>query len=983
MSVSRTTDDLTRSAFGCGLAAGPRALLGLGGGAIDADLVAAARRAGQAKIDALEVDDAARGELGRVLDAAVRALAGEVVATPAPKTTKVDSGGSPESPRRPKAPAQVTAAQLTPFDRQILSILVSGGGWNGRTRVLIAGLSQRVGVNAATLRKVVIGLAGFMRNQGVAGTLGEISRDAPVVKVAGLEAEVDPDVDATRPGGVGHPRLATVLVLFVLLAVFFGVVLIQVLTAPSPVVRRQEARRLEVEAAMARADQSSRAGVGDAYVVTDSIREGRARPRRFARVPDLKGRSAASAVLAASRVPDLMDGLEAIERKLRLRPDALPEGDELVWREAVAALADCWPILGETRRRESLSTLNRVLAAANDVSVGRRLFGAADAIAVDDSLASQEIWRRPFQAGWLATMVGDADLPPVVRERARDSLGGSLLDAIDRVPDGRGFVFDRAALAMLDRLVPDLVASVGVLPPDDEAAAWERWFEAQRELRRDRERQAAMLAVVDALLEQNRGLATDGRPLDLLGRVVLQEVDWSSGGPAPDVLAEAYAVWSGSEKVDDEAFWVLASLLVGPAGLGWYEADFVPDPDLGSAERTRRLGATLAAWPKAVRLSVEGELRAVNAALLDRLQRLERRIEADLDVATTSTDRMVALLAAERAALAAVCLAEGREVEAEAIIGTLIEQVERGRLDIDLDLDRGSGIAVRANDGAWASAFDAARRNRTDRLELVQVLGSEVANDLGPRDAGALALAVWSDPDEEIRRLAKDVVLRNFSDGPTTSLALLDTVGRAGRSESATRFIEALADVELPSRRDPDSISRRRLALARHVAGLNGGGGDDRRLIEWLTDEITDVTSRRAGLRSMAQGTSGVRRPDAAASAAAVANRDVASSLFLAIDTTRTLREIDARWRARESLAEDGIQRTVASHLAELEFLAFMLQARLPSRAAAIGGDVARLQAAIVASADGIDQAARAALAISELERRPLVPDRGSMEGSG
>ncbi len=980
MSASRTTDDLTRSAFGCGLAAGPRALLGLGGGAIDADMVAAARRSGQAKIDALEIDDAARGELGRVLDAAVRALAGEVAATPAPKI-KVDAGGSPESPLRPKAPSQVTASQLTPFDRQILSILVSGGGWNGRTRVLIAGLSQRVGVNAATLRKVVIGLAGFMRNQGVAGTLGEISRDTPVVKVAGLETEVDPDVDATRPGGVGDTRLATVLVLFVLLAVFFGVVLIQVLTAPSPVVRRQEARRLEVEAAMARADQSSKAGVGDAYVVTDSIREGRARPRRFARVPDLKGRSAASAILAASRVPDLMDGLEAIERKLRLRPDALPEGDELVWREAVAALADCWPILGETRRRESLSTLNRVLAVANDASVGRRLFGAADAIAIDDSLAPQEIWRRPFQAGWLATMVGDADLPPVVRERARDILGGSLLDAIDRVPDGRGFVFDRAALAMLDRLVPDLVASVGVLPPDDESAAWERWFEAQRELRRDRERQAAMLAVVDALLEQNRGLATDGRPLDLLGRVVLRELDWSSGGPAPEGLAEAYAVWSGSEKVDDEAFWVLASLLVGPAGLGWYEADFVPDPDLGSTERARRLGATLAAWPKAVRLSVEGELRAVNAALLDRLQSLERRIEADLDLATTSTDRMVALLAAERAALAAVCLAEGREVEAEAIIGTLIEQVERGRLDIDLD--RGSGIAVRANDGAWASAFDAARRNRTDRLELVQVLGSEVANDLGPRDAAALALAVWSDPDEEIRRLAKDVVLRNFSHGPTTSLALLDTIGRAGKSESATRFIEAIADVELPSRRDPDSISRRRLALARHVAGLNRDGGADRRLIEWLTDEITDVTSRRAGLRSMAQETSGVRRPDAAASAAAVANRDVASSLFLAIDTTRTLREIDARWRARESLAEDGIQRTVASHLAELEFLAFMLQARLPSRAAAIGGDVARLQAAIVASADGIDQAARAALAISELERRPLVPDRGSMEDSG
>ena len=417
---------------------------------------------------------------------------------------------------------------------------------------------------------------------------------------------------------------------------------------------------------------------------------------------------------------------------------------------------------------------------------------------------------------------------------------------------------------------------------------------------------------------------------------------------------------------------MLASLLAGPAGIGWYQPGFVPDPALGRTERRRRLSLALGAWPETDRLQLDGERRAVDAALLSSLESAESEIRATLDAAETPLERLQALLAAENAAMVAASLAEGRAFEA----GQAIEAMERA---MTLEFDDGvprrrGGSRDRAIDGAWATEFEAQRRNQSERLRLVRSLESDRYEDLGPRDSATLALAVWADPDDDVRQAARDAVLRRFSDDPEVALALLDTIGRAARGEDVTRFVEAFTETALPSRRDPGYVEQRRLAMARVAARLNRDAGFNRQAIESLTDEIGDVVDRRAAMRGLTASSSGVAGAAQAATTAAEATRAMASNLFLAIETSRTIEEIDRRWRARTALAEDDLQRTIAAHLAELEFLVFALQAELPSRSREIGDLAAKLEEEIFGSRDPIAQAALAALAISEIERGRLVP---------
>lgn len=973
-------DRYVRMVFGCGVAAGPRALLGLDAESIDPEMVETAAEARRRRIDELDVEDDVKVELARLLDAAARVLS-ESEAARASSASRDSPVApvrtTPVHPRPLRTARRVSASQLTPFDRQVLAILVAGGGWNGRTRVLISGLAQQLGVNATTLRKVVIGLAGFMRHEGGVGTLEELSRvreDRPTAGPASIESvaatsEVGGPFDRARIG----LRVGSVLTLFVLLAVFFGVVLLQVLTAPSPVVRRQEARRLEVEAAMARADLEGREARSDEYVVRESIRKGRALPRRFDRVPDLGASPSEPAILAASRLRTAAEPIAGLARRLRVRPERLSDEDAALWRETVASIADCWPLLPEIERQDVVAGLTSVFEAATDATVRRRLFRGADAIVARGSLEPLDVWRRSFHRGWMAALAADGRLPAEVRGRARDVVASIVAAPPSVDVDADRSVFHRAAVAELDAIAPDMVDAIGREGPAFDAEIWERWFDAQRELRADRDHQAAMLAVVRTLLERNRELATDGRSLDLLGRLVLREVDWSSNGPDPAALADAYAAWFRAETIDDEAIWVLASLLAGPAGIGWYQPEFVPDPALGRTERRRRLSLALGAWPQTDRLQLDGERRAVDAAHLSSLESAESEIRATLDAAETPLERLQALLAAENAAMVAASLAEGRAFEA----GQAIEAMERA---MTLEFDDGvprrrGGSRDRAIDGAWATEFEAQRRNQSERLRLVRSLESDRYEDLGPRDSATLALAVWADPDDGVRQAARDAVLRRFSDDPEVALALLDTIGRAARGEDVTRFVEAFTETALPSRRDPGYVEQRRLAMARVAARLNRDAGFNRQAIESLTDEIVDVVDRRAAMRGLtSSSSSGAAGAAQAATAAAEATRAMASNLFLAIETSRTIEEIDRRWRARTALAEDDLQRTIAAHLAELEFLVFAVQAELPSRSREIGDLAAKLEEEIFGSRDPIAQAALAALAISEIERGRLVP---------
>ncbi|MDG2021728.1 MAG: hypothetical protein P8J59_07240, partial [Phycisphaerales bacterium] len=258
---------------------GPRAILGLGQGDIDADILDASLRTrlraihGQA--DQFEV--ATIQEACRVVEAAASALRssvspsrsplppvrlpkaptepsvtppkpeGPIASRVKPKGVESDSSETTRSSRRSvpvKPTPRVTEAHLTPFDRLVLSVLVAGGGWNSRTRGIIAGMAAQVGLDAATLRRVVEGLAGFMRDKGSEGTIGETAMVAtPILRnpsrIESAVLRVSDGITREFRGDSAASRLRLT-ILFGSLAIFFGAILVIVLTAPSPGVRNIE-----------------------------------------------------------------------------------------------------------------------------------------------------------------------------------------------------------------------------------------------------------------------------------------------------------------------------------------------------------------------------------------------------------------------------------------------------------------------------------------------------------------------------------------------------------------------------------------------------------------------------------------------------------------------------------------------------------------------------------------------------------------------
>ena len=170
--------DPVHELLGVSRVSGPRAILGLGQGDIDSDILDASLRtrlkAIRGQADQFEV--ATIQEACRVVEAAASALrssalpsrsslppvrpkrdsdevpvsapkpAGPIASRVKPRGSESERPENPGATRRPmpvKPTPRVTEAHLTPFDRLVLSVLVAGGGWN----------SEPVGSSRAWRRK--------------------------------------------------------------------------------------------------------------------------------------------------------------------------------------------------------------------------------------------------------------------------------------------------------------------------------------------------------------------------------------------------------------------------------------------------------------------------------------------------------------------------------------------------------------------------------------------------------------------------------------------------------------------------------------------------------------------------------------------------------------------------------------------------------------------------------------------------------------
>ncbi len=975
--------------LGCTRAAGPRAILGLGDGPIDSDTLEAAlatrRRMVQSNASTRGLAEAAISEL-EAAAAALRpgATAGRGRSAPVPPirptrpsvTAPPPSGpiaGRPKTPVRPTP--RITAAHLTPFDRLVLSILVSGGGWNGRTRVLVAGLAHKAGLDAATLRRVVSGLASFMREQGVAGTFGEVARaehrPAPPPPAPGrLESTVLRVAEGVGREFRGDTRSSfyRLVTLFGLVAVFFGIVLVTALTAPSPVVRDTNIRRQEAEERRTRRLEEEAAATDPTHTVVPSTRPGVVRPVAFARPPMLRGDARPeTVVLELGRVPSALDDLSQLASRLELDTDELGEGRRARWADAVSLFARTWPGMPADERSRVADAILDVLRFADDPEIADRLLAPLDVDPTAPIRNEFDPWTRAFQSGVLGRIVVDETLPESVREIARRWVS-------ERLPgsDGRhaaGGPFAELGGRTLDVMGAMLVEQAGVMGMELFADSWERWFEAIEAIRRPDARQRALVAALGRVLAVNRGLGNDGPSTDLLGRLV-REIDWTAAGPDPESLRDAFRAWMRDSSIDAQALWVLGSVLDGPAGIGWFRPEFVLDPVATPGIRLRVLADVIDAWPEGRTPVAKGELLPVDPDLLALIDRLAAEVAATIRDARTNRELLESLLAAERLALGTTLLSVDRIREAEVVIGQVMAQVDSQ--DSGIDMPDELSPVVRGNDGEFAQSLKEAGRDAEARAAILDaLLADALSGDLGPRDAEALVQEAWRGSPAAVRDVARSVILDGFAGGPNVAVEMLGTVDRAARSEDTAEFIEQYANVTLPSRRDDDWDAAVRRALARHAVALldTQAVGIDR-----IADAVGETVLARATARDAGLG-SPLMHEDPAASAAAAADsaRRVATGLFLAPGGDRSLEDIDRRRLSRRRLAADEVRRLVAEHVAELEYLEFILEARVPIRRDQFRRLLEDAADERAASDSGLRQAAATALRLAELERLRMI----------
>ena len=998
--------------LGCSRAAGPRAVLGLGEGPIQPDLLEAALRTRSGLVSAAAVDEAVRRAAIDRLEAAAAALRGSMGSDGARSSRSVpptppsrlggrvpprrSPGESPTPVRPPSGPiagrsrpvkptARITADHLTPFDRLVLSILVAGGGWNARTRVLVAGLADQAGLDAATLRRVVVGLSGFMREQGVSGTFDQMSRaermptaPAPIPAPGRIEAALGRVSDTVGREFRGESRASQyrLVAIFAIIAVSFGALLVIALTAPNPEVRRIEQRRLAEERTR-EAMEAMREAVDPEHVIVPSVGEGMVRPAQWARPPMFRGASIpGTVVLEVERLPTVEDDLARLARDLELDPSRPAAARLAQWDAAIDALAGVWPILDAGRRAAMIRSLLDVLRRAEPPDTASRLLAVADVDPTAPITDPFDTWRRSFRAGLLGVVVLDDSLPDTVRAEARRHLEDELAGSNGR--HARGGPFAALAGRALDAGVGRLVAMTGVDPDEGVADAWERWFEAQAAVRVGADLEQAYLAAIGEVLRDGRGLGVDGMSADVLGRLV-EEVDWSATGADPASVREAYREWFRDGSIDGTSVWALASLLEGPRGIGWYRAPFIPDPDLGLDGRSAALARAIAAWPTSKITVANGEVVAVDADLLEQIDELLPAVRATVDAARTTTERLAAAVMAERLALATTLLVTDRTREAESEIGRVLHQLGSG--DPGVDLDPATSVIRRSSDGEWTEAWKSAGRNANQQGALIDALRRDMAaGDLGPIDAATLVTEVWRGR-SGVREAARGLVLEQYRQGPVISMRLLDTVGQAPMNSETVEFIEQFTGTPLPDLASDELEAAVRLALASHSLALLDPRSE---VVDRLARELGAAIHARALVRFRNLGVDPPRwdgTPETAAVISADAMRREASGLFLSLASDATIEEIDLRRAGRRRLASDAVLETVAAQASELDFLAFSLEARVPGRRREIAEAMIAASLRRSEASGGIEQVARDALAIVELERVRMVPRDGDPLG--
>lgn len=615
--------------------------------------------------------------------------------------------------------------------------------------------------------------------------------------------------------------------------------------------------------------------------------------------------------------------------------------DEAVRRfeQALRAHADAWTSLNAEQNRAAIDAIVRtLLRAGGDADLAQaldRVLAPATRLTESTRLGDNEVLPAVWAWGAVAHLSALPDLPSTARDRVSARLAS--LTKPDAAPPATD-AFAVAAADALRRVPPRLVLiSDGAAGDAGSLSAWRAWLNAvSAAISTPQERDAILLDGAETALA-----AASRLPPDQITRSIITDIlaraDWSDRALARAALVR----WL--ETPERFATRELAAFLHWLASRP--TADVPPEPALrpdATPEQRRAVRDRLAAhWrleTPALLQSLAQTLRSQSKAALE-----AKRPDASLDALANAIHFARLTAAADRLRRIEVDRAKPILDDPRAII------IDAQNAPVSTP----SAIsAPPPSDGRWALRFLASRRNVSERRSAMSEL-STFSDPLGPVDAEVLVEFALIGSPTDIRLVAQRAVERR-ADEPAILNALLESLPSAPRNDASARLYQrAVHPARLPPARDPRWVlETRRAVLARLLAlapadeGLSTLDRLARALALALVEQLPEKSTMTARLALDPD-------PDSAFAALWADLRTQAASLPL---LASRIDEIEARLRARRTVAVGPAQHAVAQARALLESAAAFASLERSSRAPELEAILDDAHAAIDAAPSAFHQ---------------------------
>ena len=891
----------------------------------------------------------------------------------------------------PVAPGNTTVAQLTEFDRTVLSILVGSGGWNAESRGRLIGLASQRGLKPQALMRIVSGLAQLLHGGGfesVAGAKHAISVAAPhelkPLEPTRLEATMNQVAAtlATEFRGETSGARTRVAIYFSVGTIFLIGLFALALSLPSPVAERVQAERAQQEALEKERAAAILAASEAAKSNLDSMRDAFSGSNDGSRnelelVPqkiwDLAPNFHADArprteILRAHDASEWIEPLELLARKA-----SLPQGNEsaAIRREYSSFVDDagrCWPFFEPAMRAELAEHLIEPIATAAAPELRTDLIAllAEQLQGVDHPL---DIWRTSWASGLLGVIAADPQQPEAARMEASETL---MLDlgSRRRMRAASEQPLETAIGRKLDVLAPKLVA-LTLSDPNSAYVLWEYWIEAQRAVRRGASLDAAWLDAVDVLLREGDGLERSGPQVNVLGRLV-SELDFSARANDPELVRANVRSWLEDDSIPADHLWVLSSMLAQSVDVPWWDATFVVSPNASISERAWYADLVDASWPQ---LSATDRPRGipVPSDLLDRLNVIVEALGAIAEPSeqTAILYRLVTwahvTAAAEALELGDLESALEEMRDAETMLNeTLV------LMNYPADLVESVGTAAGV-DGAWTEEWLRARRDPASRQSALRYLKQLSGGDLGPVDSATLVNEAIRGVPRELRLLAQETIIDNYSYGPNVTLALLNAFEFAPRNQDTVDFLNRLIGVDLPALSDDTWRENARLALVRHALALRRSEMHD---VDRLADSYRSILHERLDRLGGDPYTTRRNGAELAAAIVDMANKN-AEMQYVADPIPATLTEMDRRRTVRWASAHGEPQQLAAELAALVDIATYQTAGLRPDLRGILSEKHSSLTSRVSIAPDVLAQLVLLERAVAELILMRLDSDEG------